>query len=136
MSLELLQAGFFTLLFASEVPIQNGSLVVDVAMRFVDAGCCYMYAIGADSGRIHDCFDEAYCFRETNDYTRPLADDGNVLMTCGTDGEAADEGIEFFLGNTQPTEKYAKECNRGLVVVVGGQSFAARIESLIAAAVL
>lgn len=131
LSADLPRDGYFTLLVASEMPILDGAFVCKVAEHFIQAGCCYMCAVGTDSGRIHDCFDESYCFLETENYARDLGDDENVLMTCGTDGEPIDEEIWFFLTSTCPTEKYIEGCNRGLILVLGGAEYAARVETLI-----
>ncbi len=135
MRMELPRGEFFKLFFATEIGITDGPIAVELASRFVHAGCCYACAWGVDCERWHDCFDEAIVYRQLDDpksIGRPDDLDYAIMTTWHTEA-GPDLGAEFFLRSADPRPGFDSNCGVCLVLILGSQKLRTKVEDAILA---
>ncbi len=128
--MELPQGGFFKLFVATEIGIADGPMAVELASRFVYAGCCYACAWGVDCERWHDCFDEAIVYRQIDDpQSIGHPDDlDSVVMTTWHTEASPDLGARFFLRSADPRPGFDSNCGVCLVLILGSEKLRKMVE--------
>lgn len=107
----------FGLLFACDVTSVKGEILLSWADNLIDNGLVYFCAWGKGSQETENAVDIACVEKKM----RGEVDDNNngyFVMTTSHDDEPLNEALWFALNLSYPDEKYVKDCESNLIIVV------------------
>lgn len=114
---------FVAMLICDGSRISNKDVAL-LSRRLIDAGCAYLCCWGTECERIHDLFDTEWI---DNGFDPNSSD---TIMTTWHTTDSLDDFIEYAICFANPTDKYQKQCNSVVAIVIDDAHASDRIEEV------